>query len=179
MWGSGLKAACVLASFSKDIRLLTAVADEERASLDRVARLFGVETEVLFRADPIAFDYYTPISRPTISAFSQTSITVRARSDAAVVFGMLEGTPEVEADVLVFDPQSPSETALPEGLRRSARRLAVVLNRHEARRAARRVDIGSAARIVQARTEADVVVVKCGAVGAFVLDGRRSSRWVP
>jgi len=178
LWGSGLKAAACLSSFSSKVRLLTSACADERADIERVARTFGLSVEIVERSEPIAFEYYTPISKPTISAFSQASLQVRASSDVAVVFGMLEASPQISARALVFDPQSPSESAIPTGLRGSCDRLAIVLNRHEARRASNRVGVEAAARTILDRTAADAVVVKCGALGALVLETARLPKWV-
>jgi hypothetical protein len=179
LWGSGLKAASALASFSQDVHLITSVSAGERAELQLVARTFGVSVEVIERSARIAFEYYTPVSKPTISGLQQPTLQIHAEGDDVLAFGMLEAVTDIRARTLVFDPQSPAQSPIPDGLRRSCERLAIVLNRHEARRSSKRSGIEAAARSILNRTAADLVVVKCGAVGAFVAEAARRPFWVP
>jgi hypothetical protein len=93
-----------------------------------------------------------------------------------LVFGLLESNPQVEAKKIVYDPQRPKGPTLDRN-RLKCEQLAVVLNKHEAKELTQISDPEMAARKIIADYRADVVVVKCGALGARVVDSSGSA-WV-
>jgi hypothetical protein len=172
--GSGLRAAGAL-SETGGVRLLSAVdvplADEARS----IAAGLGIKYQTVERDQTVAFRYFTPLSSPVIDgpgAVYRESIV--AQDDTILVFGMIErGEWSAEGRTVVLDPQRPRDLT---GVSRdgiSADRLALVCNRAEVRAIGGSDDLTTAARAAGASVDAEVVVVKRGAVGCTVVHGDR------
>ena len=120
----------------------------------------------------IGFDYLHCLSDPVVTPHGpdiRKQAPLHVKAEVAVMFGMMECAARVEADVCVYDPQSP---ASPTGFRESgskAKRLAFIANTHEIARLTHKSE-PEAAHEVLARENAEVVVVKRGMGGAFVVD---------
>ena len=172
VYGSGGRAAAGLAGHVDTVRLHTVLPPEES---DRVKlRLGSFDVEVAARDGEqlIGFDYLHCLSDPVVTPHA-TDIRRQARlhvkTDTAVLFGMMECAATVQADVCVYDPQSPTR---PTGFRESgseAKRLAFIANAHEIARLTHKSGF-EAAHEVLAREKAEVVVVKRGIHGALVVN---------
>ena len=181
VYGSGGRAAAGLSSHVDGVRLHTVLPAEE---MDAVrARLGGFRVEVAAREGEqfIGFDYLHCLSDPIITPHApdiRKQAPLHVRAEVAVLFGMMECTATVEADVCVYDPQSPTR---PIGFRESgstAQRLAFIANSHEIERLTHKAG-PEAAREVLAREKAEVVVVKGGLRGALVLDQSGGESTIP
>ena len=179
VYGSGGRAAAGLSSHVDDVRLHTVLPLEEK---NRVrARLGGLGVEVAAREGEqfIGFDYLHCLSDPVVTPHEpdiRRQAPLQVNAEVAVLFGMMECAATVEADVCVYDPQSPTR---PTGFRESgskAKRLAFIANTHEIERLTHKSG-PEAAQEVLAREKAEVVVVKRGMGGAVVVDqnGREST----
>ena len=179
-YGSGGRAAAALAGRLKDVVLHTYQSDAAAPDLKRLAALseFQVHTHQSFR--PIKFDYVHPLQSPRISPPPQLirqSDPFSVRGDLVLSFGMLEGAPEVHGRVVVYDPQ---DGLTPRSFRSTgsrADRLAFLCNKGEAARLTGEADPERAAKLLLNSEQAEVVIVKGAAQGAFVLtsDGRTSA----
>ena len=112
---------------------------------------------------PQAFVYQTPISTPTIYGTSQTVEPLRldVPSQNVLLFGILEGEPEVCADAIVYDPQRPRRIRGISRDRLRAKRFAIVANAAETHtRLSGQRDLATAASQIASASQADVVVVK-------------------
>ncbi len=93
-----------------------------------------------------------------------------------LLFGMMESVPTIAADRAVYDPQS-AYAPLPFAARGStAKHLAIVCNRKEATLLTGERDVQKAGSALLAKENAEVVVVKCGSHGAFVVANGAASR---
>lgn len=167
--GSGMRAAGAVAGVVTRVQLHCAIDSETRESAHVVAAGLGVSLAAVERTEPVAFSYYTPLSSPSIDgreASMRQPIDVSAR--AALVFGMIEGTPRVRARRLVVDPQQPRDMLdlNLEGI--EARRLAVCANARETELIGRKKTLEGSARAVLRKTGADFVATKCGACGVLL-----------
>lgn len=119
----------------------------------------------------ITFQYLHPLARPRITPIPLPySGTVEVHGDSVIRFGCLEGSFRVRASVAIYDPQSGGRPEPFHENGSSADRLALVLNSREARYLAREDDVRLAGPSIRKDTGAEVVVVKCGTVGALVFD---------
>jgi hypothetical protein len=166
--GSGVRAAAALREVDPDVRLATAVDDGSDEEAEFVFGGFGLATEVVPRTGPVSFSYFTPVSPPVISGRLSRFDELRAEGEAALVFGMIEGKPEVTAKTLVYDPQQPLDLAALDLGRFRFERLAIVANAGETRSLGRDRSVEQAARNLLAGSGADVVVTKRAARGALV-----------
>ncbi len=129
----------------------------------------------------LSFSYLHPMSVPNIfpaPRHIKAHAPIPVKGDVVLRFGMLEGDAIVEADVAVYDPQSAFDVASFQANGSRARRLAVVMNRHETEQMTGQSDPSLAARGLIAKGLAEVVIVKMGSRGARLV-GRRVDLYVP
>lgn len=168
--GSGLRAAAALAA-DVDVHLVTAVDSTTQPVADSVFSTYGISATVVERDEPVGFQYFTPVSPPSIDGPSSShSASLVGDDDTALVFGMVEGGPrEVRAHRLVFDPQRPRDLAVLDlgGVRGDE--TTIVANAREIRALARGThELNTAAVQVLRMSGADAVIVKDSARGCLV-----------
>lgn len=166
--GSGLRAAAVLRGVCDDVSLHSAIDSRLRSEALIVSATLGLDVQWRERSEPVAFNYWTPLSAPTIDGPNAKSDPIELLGGNALVFGMLEGRPHAEVDGLVFDPQQPRDLGAlsRDGLK--AARFAVVANAAETRAMTDESDLATGARRLRDLAAAEVVVTKCAARGALV-----------
>jgi nucleoside 2-deoxyribosyltransferase len=164
--GSGLRAAFI--NRQQLEKFVTAVHPSER---DQVAATLGVPNAALAvveRAHPVRFVYETPISRPSLYGAMGEVPKISADGDQALVFGMVDGRPEVRARQAVIDPQSSlSLTAVNEDVR--ADQKVIVANARELRFLTGATELDHAMSAALDATGAVAVVAKCGIAGCAFL----------
>lgn len=177
--GSGGRAALALMGLTDRVALHAFYPAEYAEQIFPNFEPMGVEVELYPSSDRIAFHYLYPLAKPRISPIPlPASGTIAVKGETVLRFGCLEGDFQVLADVAIYDPQSAVAPA-PFGENGSAAdRLAVVLNRSELLETARRTDVEASARYVLDRDQAEVVIVKSGPSGAFVLERKQPLRHV-
>ena len=170
VYGSGLRGAALMASNGAAVSLFAPIDETLRPAAEAVAIGYGVAFRWLPRECPIWFRYTHPLSVPGIDNLDQRvgSYTVRA-SKVALVYGMLECSPNVEADRIVYDPQSPRGTGGVSIDRLKSGCLAITANATEISSLGQNEDVLAAAASLAERSHADVIVVKNGPLGASVL----------
>lgn len=172
LMGSGLRAAAAL-SGSRKIHLHSAVDEGTKQEAIYTAGGYGLSLTSVTRSEPVGFEYYTPVSDPAIDGRMATvDGELLAVGDAALVFGMIECEPTVDADRLVLDPQQPRDLAELKLDALSFNELAVCANAAETIQVGRRKSLRAAARSLLRSSGARVVVTKCGAIGALVTTAR-------
>lgn len=168
--GSGLRAALALVGRSATT-LHTAVDNDHRCEAELIANGARLNFEAANRDGEIRFEYLTPLSAPVISGSAAKADKLTCQGDHVLVFGMLESIErDVDAGLLVFDPQLPGHRGGLDlqGLRSAE--LHLVLNAREARGASGANDPEAAARtLLEAHPDARSVVVKLAARGALVM----------
>jgi nucleoside 2-deoxyribosyltransferase len=178
IWGSGGRAAAVIAGLKIGVTLHSAVDANTGNVLASLAQTFNFATAALNLEHTIQFKYDHGLSSPHIGPPVNPSEIVHLDVDAenVLVFGMLEATATVRAKRVVYDPQNPTS---PEPFRftsDSVPRLAYVLNGSEARHLGGADDPVEAAKRIVAQYGANVVVIKRGPWGALVYEDGRHMR---
>ncbi len=177
IFGSGGRAASSLARMGVPIAL-HAYADEmaresmtARAALER----FAFHPTQIERT--ISFDYLHGLDTPRISAVHESLEPIKLSAPRVVRFGMFEGDAIVRAEKAVYDPQSATSPRSFAANGSEASVLAIVLNRWEAIRLTGLASgsVANLARVLRARERAQAVVIKMGALGAFVSEGRKTA----
>jgi nucleoside 2-deoxyribosyltransferase len=174
VFGSGGRAASALAAVGHSVHLHSYVDDRTAGVIESRAALeaFSFSPTKISRA-PL-FEYRHGLEVPRIVGVETASQPLHLSNDLIVRFGMLEGDAIVHGQRVVYDPQ---DAKSPRSFRQNgstAGELAVVLNRSEA---ALLTELHSAqveelAKAVFSKESASVVVIKLGASGAFVYDGK-------
>ena len=174
LYGSGLRAAFAISRGCDLLEFVSIVDSEEKKEVESLASSFGFAAKLRERAYPIQFYYEVPISPPRILSpypIIMSPERIDCSGEAVLVFGMLEASIDVHADRLVLDPQG--LRPITEQVTWSAKHFAMVGNKNEILRMSTNgsgLDIEQCAGKVRERFKADVVVVKCGALGSIVVD---------
>jgi nucleoside 2-deoxyribosyltransferase len=177
-WGSGGRAAAVIAGLGLETTLYTAVDKQTEGLLASLAQTFQFET-VAAKVDVTRqFQYDHALSSPVIwpPIGQGDSVNLSVDEENALVFGMLEARAEVRARCVVYDPQNPISPEPFKPATGSSPRVAYVMNGTEAAKLAQGGNPEEAARKIAADCTAEVVVVKRGAWGALVCEGGRCER---
>jgi len=174
LYGSGLRAAFAISRGCDLLQFVSIVDSEDKKEVEALASSFGFTAKLRERGYPIQFYYEVPISPPRILTpypIIMTPERIDCSGEAVLAFGMLESSIDVHADRLVLDPQG--LRPITEQVSWSANHLAIVGNRNEISRMSTNhggLDIEQCAKKVRERFKADVLVVKCGALGSIVVD---------
>jgi nucleoside 2-deoxyribosyltransferase len=168
--GSGMRAAALLRTVDDALRLVSARSPADSEVYDSAANAYGVNVTWIERSGPVGFDYFTPLSTPAITGRSVRLLgdSRTEDDDAALVFGMIEGRPSVNAGSVVFDPQQPRELSGLDLNGISAERVAVVLNSAETAAISETVDVYDGPRRILEHDRVEVVVTKRAMRGAIV-----------
>lgn len=165
--GSGLRATAALRSVCPDLVLTSAVDVGHRQAAEVMTSGLDIAVEWAERSSPVAFDYWTPISAPTIRGPGATAPELKVDSPAALVFGMIEASASGSAERLVFDPQQPRDLGKPD-IPVASGALALVANSAETRSMTGISDLREAAAALLKEAGAEVVVTKQAARGCLV-----------
>ena len=177
-YGSGGRAAAALSGAVPGIRLHTyrnASLDDAEASLKSA---YGILVDGPMGDREIAFDYFHSLATPKITPRPDAiprHPAFEVSDEVVLRFGMLEGDAKVSAKVAVYDPQSAFDPRPFAENGSRADKLAVILNRQEARQFSGKDDPYEGAAALLERNEADVVVLKMGGHGALV--ATRDVQW--
>jgi hypothetical protein len=172
--GSGGRAAAVLAAYSSGVKLQTYFRRTDLQSLYPI-EAHGVAIDAAPREDNVTFSYLHPLATPHVIP-EQPTISPPIRVDGSTVlrFGFIEGDSVVSAHRVVYDPQSLRPANFTSNGSRAAH-LAVVLNQAELEQLGQSTDMGQAVQRLVQHDRAEVVVVKCGASGAWVFEPNAGS----
>jgi len=170
IYGSAGRAMAATSRLAPGARLISYV----DAATDTAAKVLAAENGGTFEAhstaQSVCFDYLHPLAAPRINPspgmLQNPPITVQA--DVVLRYGMLEGDAIVHANKAIYDPQSSFGAARFGANGSSAERLAIVLNKAEAR-SMTGVDDPEIAAATLLDDGAEVVVLKMGPLGALVL----------
>lgn len=174
LFGSGLRAAIAISQGCQNLSMSGLVESGLRNQIEMMSEKYGFKTELLERRNEIAFLYETPISPPRVYGIDGardvgSSLSVSATNMLA--FAMVETNLEVKADRLVIDPQGLSQI---EGrITWTASHLAIVANRRETIKLLgieEDLDSDTLAEDLRKKYNAEVSVIKCGALGSVVSD---------
>lgn len=171
VYGSGGRAAAAISAAVPDVRLATYRAAPLLDGVTNLESVYGIAVTGPQVPHGVSFDYFHSLATPRIEP-RPDAIRVHdpiiVEDDVVLRFGMLEGTARVSADIAVYDPQSAFDPR-PFGENGStAKRLALILNRLEARCLTSEVGPEAIVRSLIETQGAEVVVLKMGGYGALV-----------
>ena len=178
VYGSGGRAAAALSAAVPGIKLMTyrpTSLEDGEASLKSA---YGISIDGPVVEAEITFDYFHTLATPKITPRPDAIIRCEpfeVADDVVLRFGMLEGDARVRARTAVYDPQSAFDPRPFAENGSKADRVALILNRLEARRFSGENDPERGIEILLARGEADVIVLKMGGHGALV--ATKEGRW--
>lgn len=172
--GSGLRAALVASRFRSDVALVSAAADgDDRLVASAFCNGVGLRATFRRRTLPIRFEYFTPLDTPAIEGRDSELVDNEVvDGDQVLVFGMVEGRPPVRAKLAVVDPQQPLGLHGDVLENIEAERTVLVLNRFEASALTGASSPEAAAQALAEQGRHEAIVLKNGARGLLVADGK-------
>lgn len=168
-FGSGGRAAVAVCKLEKTT-LHTFSAQLESSTWAEFSRL-GIELRLHEAATDFAFAYFHPLSRPHIEPPADTAVqnaSITVFGDTVLSFGMIEGQGIIDANRVVYDPQTSVSPSNFWHNGSKASELALVVNESELRSYSGIHEISAAADLLIKRGQAHAIVVKAGAHGATV-----------
>lgn len=172
LYGSAMRSAVAVSKGCEDLSLVGMVEPELKENIASLAKTFNFKIEIKDRRNEIEFIYDTPLSSPRIYGLKTNTIsTIEASANNILCFAMVEANIKVSAHHLVVDPQGLSK--IDGRILWSADHLAIVANKWEVTRllgVEENLDMETLAEKLRDKYDAEIAVVKCGALGAVVLD---------
>lgn len=179
IYGSGGRAAAALGGHVDRVTLHTYLRPDAAKLFEPYLKLYGITLNATRTEQSIEFEYFHSLSVPVIRPSPhriKIQTKIRVEDEVVLRFGMMEGTASIKADRCVYDPQS---AFIPERFSENgstARHLAIVANRGEVQALSDEADpIVGAQRLLETE-KAEVVVVKAGSAGAFVVTASNVTR---
>lgn len=180
VFGSAGRAASAIAAVGGEnlVELHCYVDSRTQEVVAARCRLEGVVLSDTFVGRVCSFHYHHGLESPRITAPASRYSALRVKAKHIVRFAMLEGDAVVEGGRVVYDPQSAERPELFQANGSTASELAVVLNHREAVEMTRLVSNSpeDLVKAVLSQNSAQVVVLKCGPLGALVYDGETFTR---
>lgn len=172
LYGSGLRAAAALSQKDFEITFYSLISDDLKELAELKSKTFGYHCNYLTISNTIEFEYYHPLTLPEIFNYDQTSPIQQFKISEYgdfLCYGMLEANFVFNGNHVVYDPQnlkSFKETGS------KAKHLAIILNKKEAIHFAstKSDDLSIIGNEILNKENAEVVVIKNGVKGAFVID---------
>lgn len=170
VFGSAGRAAAALSTVFESVNLHTVLPEAAAAMAIPNFNAYGVNVEVHSGSQFVSFEYLHCLADPQIHPRPSTikqQAPFHVEGELVVQFGMMECRPTVNADICVYDPQSPSAPLSFVNSGSKARRLAFVANSGEIELLTGKSVEAGAAQLVQSEN-AEIVIAKCGLSGAKV-----------
>lgn len=172
IWGSGGRAAAAICGHVDKVRLRTFARSDTASVFARYAELYGFEFDPVDADQTVSFEYVHCLSDPHIRPIRERirqNPALSVSDDIVLRFGMLEGDAIVDSEFCIYDPQSAFTPERFEKNGSKASRLAIVANRNEVQLMTAQSDAVLAAQELL-HSGAEIVVVKCGAEGAILVE---------
>lgn len=173
LFGSGGRGAATLTRLGlTEVSLTTCIPVAARRAIYATLLPYGIQIDPIESETLYEFRYTHPLSEPLLSPVPIQQVTYKdtVHADTALVYGMLEGLPPVEADRVIYDPQSESDAFAPTTFIKKAGHLALVLNEREVTGLAGQQDVEKAAHSLLHKFKAATIIVKQGPYGSLVVE---------
>jgi hypothetical protein len=173
LFGSGFRAALALSDAIRGLQFKTCLAEPETDGFLAACKAKGIRATITSTTNTISFSYLHPLRIPEMHPLVAEDEMFRLQKFQAqhvLLYGMAEAIIPVDSEWLVYDPQS----LIPyEATGCTAKHLALILNKKEAAYfcdATAATSIEELGRRLINNTQAEVVLIKNGAAGAWVFE---------
>lgn len=190
LMGSAGRAALCMAQLDIDfqIHLHCRLNKSDETTLKEVFVFNSNSTlNVDFCEETTKFEYFHPLSEPRIKpALKESPLPIFepkiSNTDSVILFGMVDCVPKIDCETVVYDPQNTYQPMLFSETGSSAKNLAYVINRNELTQLFRgkndwEASLEEMGEWLREYESAELVVVKCGEKGAFVISSNERG-WV-
>lgn len=177
IYGSGLRAVQLIAEFDKTqkIKYVTCGDTNIQQHLNGVSLIYeNLEYEVIdfFTAISFIYDYplRVPFINPRLDLYSQKDRILKAEGDNVLIYGMLEATFNVNADKVVYDPQSPINPQLFSVTSSTCNNLVAIVNHAEACEMSNKTELEDIKDFFFVEENVCALIIKMGAKGAYLFE---------
>lgn len=177
MFGSGGRAAAILSKITNDVTLHTYTDND--SDISEFEKKHIIKVRKYHRNSPVTFSYFHPLSTPHISKSENIQTPIKVKGEVVLRFGFIEGDAIVDANRVIFDPQTWKQKANYSINGSKATSLAIVLNELELTYSTSATDFVEQAQELLDLNKAEAIVVKRGVKGCFVLDKSGSKFSIP
>lgn len=177
MFGSGGRAAAILSNLSDGISLHTYIDND--SDIAEFEKKYAIKVRKYHRNSPISFSYFHPLSTPYISSNDNIQSSIKVRGEVVLRFGFIEGDAVVDANRVVFDPQTWKQKAIYSTNGSKANYLVIVLNELELAHSTSANNLIAQAQELLELNKAVAIVVKRGIKGCFVMENNGSTFSIP
>src|ERR1043166_657457 len=179
IFGSAGRAACIISGvLGQKVALAGWYSKRGLPSLQASFAPYNVQLDVRLQSKHAIFDYFHPLSSPRtrFEAKPRWTSLDRFSSDVILMFGSLEGIPNIWAKRLIIDPQGESISDILDSKSFVAGQISIVANETESSLDNKLSLQENVKRLFELDSRISVVVVKRGPLGAAVFQ-RRTARY--
>ena len=177
MFGSGGRAAAILSEITSDVILHTYTDND--SDIAEFEKKYAIKVKKYRRDDPISFSYFHPLSTPHISKSENFQPSIKVSGEVVLRFGLIEGDAVVDANRVVFDPQTWKQKAIYSINGSKANNLVIVLNELELAHSTSANNLIAQAQELLELNKAEAIVVKRGVKGCIVLEKNGNNFSIP
>ena len=176
IYGSGLRAAFTIRALEDNcsIKLHTVADDYVKRHLNMHCPAAKIDLDVVETTHSVCFNYHHALKPPFVHGFKKGIDDIKINGTNCIVFGMLEADTIVNANRIVYDPQSPTKPSLLSHSGSKAPHVALVMNYQEASLLANSSSLEEIRDFLFAQEGCDCLVIKRGPQGAYVFENRSS-----
>jgi len=177
--GSGMRAASVLAGLGNATTLNTVAGPVLSDEFSEICRRKGIVRQTSKSGSDIWFRYRHPLSKPDIYPALSPSMPDRVpiNAECVLVFGMIEGRPQVKAKRVIYDPQDGYRAKHFAVNGSTADELVVLASLSEGRALTGKTSADEIATELLTQPSCVATVIKCGPHGALVATAEMR-KWV-
>ncbi len=172
LYGSGLRALHLFQLLNKDVALKFKTCCDYNAVLLK-AKYSDLNTLIeTNKQKDITFEYENPLSvaaiYPRPDFWYNRKLTIKAQDQNVLVFGMLEADFKVEAEKIVYDPQTNVSPLSFKDTNSKAKQFVLCINASEARTISKKKNIQAQKKYIFEHEKCNTLIIKNGAWGAYV-----------
>ncbi len=179
IYGSGLRAVQLISEFdnTQKIEYITCGDASIQQHLKGVSLIYeniGYKIIDFFTAISFTYDYplRVPFINPRLDLYSQKDRELKAEGDNILIYGMLEATFNVNADKVVYDPQSPINPQLFSSTSSTCNNLVTIINYAEACQMSNKKELNEIKEFFFIKENVHALIVKMGAKGAYLFESK-------
>jgi nucleoside 2-deoxyribosyltransferase len=172
-YGSGGRASAILSSLGAKVCFHSYVHKNKEKEFKYFSKTFGIESNMIFSSEMINFEYYHALSAPNIYTLNnpiETQEQMSIKEEIVICYGMMESlNPIINANYLIFDPQSENKPSLISNNGSTYNHLAVIMNVEEAKKLTNKGNIDSIVKDLFKKIDRlEVLILKDGPFGAYL-----------
>jgi nucleoside 2-deoxyribosyltransferase len=172
-YGSGGRASVVLSGFGEKVCFHTYIHENKKIELKHFSKTFNIDINTINSSEIISFEYYHALSTPniyTLNNLIETQEQMSIKEDIVICYGMMESlNPIINANYLVFDPQSENNPSLITDNGSRYNHLAIIMNVEEAKIFTKKENIDLVVKdLFEKMNKLEVLILKDGPFGAYL-----------